>query len=288
VWTTQNVLRLVKCVPLADVGKLRCCYLAAKRDPSVFVIDNGGARVCSPPLDSSRNTNQTSNDEGQSSLDTIISWKPVAIIEKYKEARTDRTNQVTFFHHITNFVARQESGKSRILVPSAYLNVEITDEQVELWKPRVKHVMMGAIHAEAAGKGARKLIAKRQIDMIDGNIGSYSRLLNSDAQMEMIRDVNALAAAVAKISKGKLDARDRLKETADQKALKKAEKQKAAELTDEAHRSKVKPVLTELMGALRPPVMTTTLRMESKHCLQMWSRTFSSTITVSKLRACQQ
>jgi hypothetical protein len=66
--------------------------------------------------------------------------------------------------------------------------------------------------------------------------------------MEMIRDVNALAAAVAEISKEKLDARDRLKETADQKALKKAEKQKAAELTDEAHRSEVMPVLTELMG----------------------------------------
>ncbi|KAI2498520.1 hypothetical protein MHU86_15980 [Fragilaria crotonensis] len=249
VWTTQNVLRLVKYVPLADVGKLRCCYLAAKRDPSVFVIDNGGALVCSPPLvDSSRNTNQTSNDEDQSSLDTIFSWKPVAIIKKYKEARTDRTNQVTFFHHITNFVARQESGKSRILVPSAYLNVEITDEQVELLKPSVKHVLMGAILAEAAGKGARKLIAKRRIDMIDGNIGSYSRLLISDARMEMIRDVNALAAAVAEISKEKLDARDRLKETADQKALKKAEKQKAAELTDEAHRSEVMPILTELMG----------------------------------------
>ena len=96
VWTTQNVLRLVKYAPLADVGKLRCCYLAAKRDPSVFVLDDGGALVCSPPLDSSPNTNQTSNDEGQSTLDTIFSWKPVAIIEKYKEARTDRTNQVTF------------------------------------------------------------------------------------------------------------------------------------------------------------------------------------------------
>ena len=145
---------------------------------------------------------------------------------KYKEL----SNQVTFFHHITNFVARQESGSSRILVPSAYLNVEVTDDQVELLKPSVKHVMMGAILAEAAGKGARKLIAKRRIDIIDGNIGSYSRLLNSDARMEMIRDVNALAAAVAEISKEKLDARDRLKESADQQALKKAEKVKGAEL----------------------------------------------------------
>ena len=253
VWTTHNVLRLVKYVPLADVGKLRCCYLAAKQDPSVFVIDDGGAPLVQyppAPLDSSHNTNQqTSNNEGRHpTLDTVFSWKPNAIIEKYKEAPTDRTNQLTFFHHITNFVARQESGKSRILVPSAYLNVEVTDDQVELLKPSVKDVMMGAILAEAAGKGARKLIAKRRIDMIDGNIGSYSRILNSDARMEMIRDVNALAAAVAEISKEKLDARDRLKESADQKALKKAEKQKAAERIDEAQRSEAMPVLTELTG----------------------------------------
>jgi hypothetical protein len=54
-------------------------------------------------------------------------------------------------------------------------------------------------------------------------------------QMEMIRDVlKALAAAVAVISKEKVDDRARLKETADQRALKKVEQQKATELADEA------------------------------------------------------
>ena len=55
VWTTINVLRLVKYVPLADVGKLRCCYLAAKRDPSLFVFDDGTNSRCPPPPPSSSN-----------------------------------------------------------------------------------------------------------------------------------------------------------------------------------------------------------------------------------------
>ena len=53
VWTTTNPLRLVKYIPLADVGKLRCCYLAAKRDPSVFVFDDGTNSRCPPPPSSS-------------------------------------------------------------------------------------------------------------------------------------------------------------------------------------------------------------------------------------------
>ncbi|KAI2494151.1 hypothetical protein MHU86_20383 [Fragilaria crotonensis] len=108
------------------------------------------------------------------------------------------------FHHITNFVATQESGNNASLAPAAYLNVEMNDDQVELLKPTQKNVMMGSILKDSAGKGALKLIAKRRIDMIDGNVGSYSRVLNSTGRMEMIRDVNALAAAVAVISKERL------------------------------------------------------------------------------------
>jgi hypothetical protein len=44
IWTTKNVLRLVEYVPLGDVEKLRCCYLAAKQEPSVFVFDDNSCR----------------------------------------------------------------------------------------------------------------------------------------------------------------------------------------------------------------------------------------------------
>ena len=109
------------------------------------------------------------------------------------------------FHHITNFVATQESGNNMSLAPAAYLNVDMNPNQVELLKPMQKNVMMASILKDSAGKGALKLIAKHRIDMIDGNVGSYSRALNSTGRMDMIRDVNALAAAVAVISKEKFN-----------------------------------------------------------------------------------
>ncbi|KAI2508458.1 hypothetical protein MHU86_5985 [Fragilaria crotonensis] len=173
---------------LGDVGKLRCCYLAAKRDPSVFVIDDNtnsrrcppnntpaaGANLCSLRSSSSCNINQIDNvrvqEASQSHIDTLCcSWRPAAVVEKYNEAPTDKKNQLMFFHHITNFVATKESQNSRNLVPAEYLNVEINADQVELLKPTQKNVMMGSILKDAAGKGARQLIAKRRIDMIDGN-----------------------------------------------------------------------------------------------------------------------
>ena len=172
----------------------------------MFVIDDGTSTRCPPT--SASTTNQTKNlvyeQEGQSQIDTICSWRPVAVVVEYKKNPTDPKNQWTFFHHITNFVAMQESGNNKNLVPADYLNVDMNSDQDELLKPSQKSVMMGSILKDAAGKGARQLIAKRQIDMIDGNIGSYSRQLNSTARIEMIRDVNALADAVPVISKEKV------------------------------------------------------------------------------------
>jgi hypothetical protein len=153
-----------------------------------------------------------------------------------------------FFNHITNFVATKESGINTNLIPAAHLNVEMNAEQVELLKPTQKNVMMGSILKDAAGKGAVRLIAKRWIDMIDGNFGSCSHLLNSTGQMEMIREINALVAAVAVICKDKVDEKARAKENTDQKPLNRAEKQNAAESAEEAHRNEVMPFLVEMMG----------------------------------------
>jgi hypothetical protein len=187
-------------VPLGDVRKLRSCYLAAKRDPrSVFVYDDrtpscppttaaGSVSFHSTPLhatnqqisceNASNSPQQLQGQEmRQSQIDTICSWRPVAVLEKYKADQTNKLNQLTFFHHIANFVANQESGNNMNLVPAAYLNVEVSADQVQLLKPMQKYVMMGSILKDLAGKGAYQLIAKRRIGMIDGNIDSYSRLV---------------------------------------------------------------------------------------------------------------
>ena len=153
-------------------------------------------------------------------------------------------------------------------------------------KPTHKNVVMGTILKDSDGKGARQLIAKHRIDMIDGNIGSYSRLLNLTAQMEMIWDVNALSATVAAISKDRADERTQVKDTADQKAKKREEKQKATELAEEAQQNEVMPFLTRgWCSASRLTTMTEILT-ESKHWMQ--TETFSNFISVSDIRECQQ
>ena len=60
--------------------------------------------------------------------------------------------------------------------------------------------------------------------MIYGNVGSYSRHLNSSSDFQQIEEVNTLAAAVAEITRDKEDARKCKKEVAANLALKKADK----------------------------------------------------------------
>ena len=218
----------------------------------MFVFDDGTNSHCPPR---SSNVNGVGQEENQSpscrgQIDSVCSWKPVAILKKYKESPTDKRNQAMFWKHITNFVAARESvNDTKLAPPSAYLDVETSNAQIEMLKPTHKNVVMGNILKDSDGKDARQLIAKRRIDMIDGNIGSYSRLLNSTQRMEMIQDVNAaLTAIVATISKDKADERTRMKETmADEKAKKREEKQKATESAEEARRNEMMPVLTGLM-----------------------------------------
>jgi hypothetical protein len=95
--------------------------------------------------------------------------------------------------------------------------------------------------------GATKLIAKRRINALDGNIASYSRLLNSDARLEQIKVVNALTAAVAEVTRDKDDEKKRKKDAAAAQALRKAGKKQAAECTEEVRRLEVMGYLVPLM-----------------------------------------
>jgi hypothetical protein len=149
-------------------------------------------------------------------------------------------------------------------VPSAYLDVNATADQIELFKPTHKNVVMGFILKDTMGPGAVKLIAKRRIDVLDGNVGSYSRLLNSSSRLKQIKEVNDLAAAVAEITRDKDDDRKRKKEATAEQALRKANKKQEAECTDEEIRR------LEVMGYLIP-LMETFETGEKPVCLEALS-----------------
>ena len=183
----------------------------------------------------------------QSKIDHVCTWKPLDLFTNYTESRHNEANQKAFFHHITNYVARAESLSDKNLVPSAYLDVDVKADQIMLLKPSHKNVVMGCILQDTIGPGAAKLIAKRRIDALDGNIGSYSRLLNSSERLKQIKEVNTLAAAIAEITRDKDDARKRKKNATEELALKKANKKQAAECTEETRRLEVMRSLTPLM-----------------------------------------
>ena len=239
-------MQLVKYAPIGDIGKLRSSYLAAKIDPSVFVYDDGGMPTAGvqPRL---QDKEGGVGAEDQPKIDNVCTWRPRELLEKYRESRHNVENQREYFHHITNYVARAESSSDANLVLSAYLDVDIKIDQIKLLKPSHNNVVMGCILQDTMGPGAAKLIAKRRIDALDGNVGSYSCLLNSNARLEQIREVNTLTAAVAEITRDKDNAKKRKVQEAAELALKRATKKKAAECTEERRRLEVMGHLVPLM-----------------------------------------
>ena len=83
------------------------------------------------------------------------------------------------------------------MVPSAYLDVEISRDQVDLLNPTPRDVQLGAILDQCTGRKAKKVIANRRIDSITGN--SYARILSGPTQLEKIKTYNQLSASIAQL-----------------------------------------------------------------------------------------
>ena len=100
-------------------------------------------------------------------------------------------------NHATNYVARHHFKKrTDALTPSSYLDLCITEDQAKLLAPTVKDVVQGSIIENAMGEGAKKKIARRRINMFEGNIASYSRLINSKEQLDSMQELNALTSVL--------------------------------------------------------------------------------------------
>ena len=60
--------------------------------------------------------------------------------------------------------------------------------------------MFGFIDYDAKGKGAVHKIGNRKLDVIEGNVNSYSKLLNDPKILKIINDFNQLCTSVAEVS----------------------------------------------------------------------------------------
>jgi len=133
----------------------------------------------------------------------------------------------------TNFLARNHGFSSGTpLAPSDYLDIAISSDQLSLLNPTIRDVQTGTIIDQCTGDAARKVIAKRRIDMVTGNINRYARVLNGPHQLEKIRTYNELAATMAVLKTEKeqqqKEQREKKKKEDEEKAARRAEKESAA------------------------------------------------------------
>ena len=101
------------------------------------------------------------------------------MVKKYTQDRNCNVLLKVWFDHMTNFVSRQFWNKlDSNLEASAFLDMSISGDQLSLLQPTMKDVLHGSVISDAIGVGAKKKIAKWIINMLEGNVASYSRVLN--------------------------------------------------------------------------------------------------------------
>ena len=232
IWTRRRVAYLARYVKLDDVYKLRACYFTAMKDPSVIVRTEEEVTHIVEPNVTSR-------------IDVSCSWKPKDLMNKYMTNRENPEEQKSLFAHITNYIARSNwSIGSKPVQPSPYLDVEMSTTQRNILNPTQKDVLLGFISYSVKGKGAVQKIAKRKIDLIEGNINSYSRFLNDPKRLDAIKDHNELCAAVVEVSAELENDKSRKKLKRDRDAVEREQKETEAAKEEVKKKEELRPLLT--------------------------------------------
>lgn len=187
-WTFDNVCQLIQYVAMDNIEQLRGCYLTTKIDLSVMIGESNRKAVMEAEAAEAEKQNASLL------CNYNFSWKPKlhldAIEMEQAINKVDNSNVTmavkAYFDHITNFVDRNYGTSTRgqqFLEPSAYLDVEITEDQRYFFQPTPADVLVGNILDDLVGMNAKKKIAKHHIDFITGNVASYCRSLNNPATL---------------------------------------------------------------------------------------------------------
>lgn len=139
---------------------------------------------------------------------------------------------------MTNFTAQAMWNSTETLEPSPHLDVMIAQQQKELLASTHKNTLMGFISCDAQGKGAKNKAAKRQINMISGNIASCSRCLNDAKRLKQLEEVNQWMATTAEVTAEAAKSKKQQQVKAAQKLRAKKSKKKADEAKEAADRAK--------------------------------------------------
>ena len=117
--------------------------------------------------------------------------------------------------------------------------------QMRKFNPRALDTIVGYIMKDSKGEGAKNRLPKRRLDILDGNIAAYCKLLNSPDQLRMIREANELASVLADVHNDKQEEKNarklkRLQEEAEKEFRRTEKEKKAEELRKEGFESSLK------------------------------------------------
>jgi hypothetical protein len=82
--------------------------------------------------------------------------------------------------------------------PSTWLDVEMTDDQVEVMRPKLIDRMLMEAMKNAGGQGATMKLAKRKLDMFR-NVNSHCGMANDEKKLNLLRNKLRLAASIAEV-----------------------------------------------------------------------------------------
>ncbi|KAG7339481.1 hypothetical protein IV203_034477 [Nitzschia inconspicua] len=131
---------------------------------------------------------------------------------------------------------------------SQYLNVEMSKKQQKLVNPSYKNVLMGFMCYDIRGGGAKKKIAQRRLNIVDGNVNSYARCLNDPRRLAAMREMDQLISAVAQVAADQAREKVERKEVAAAKAKERKKKQAEEAAADTKKRDELKPALEAIMA----------------------------------------
>ena len=101
---------------------------------------------------------------------------------------------------------------------------------------------------DVRGAGAKKKLAKRRLDVLEGNVASYARCLNDSKRLDALKEFNTLVASVAEISAEVQAEREKKKADATARAQEKKDKKHQVEQAFQEVQAAKMPELEGLMN----------------------------------------
>lgn len=225
--------------------------MTAKRDASVITR-----------MSDELNEEEQDQEENVANLGGLVPYLhfqglfPAAMQQEYKgkkgfkdgKSQDSTEMKLKWFKYLSNQACNTHWGKStEPLRTSAYLGLEISKDQLELLNPSIGDLMLSKMEEDTIGAKAKKKIARRRHDFIDGSAKSYAKILNCPTRMRRLEDYNKMQACLAEVLAGREEEKKQRKlEKEQEKANKEKKKAEKAAALEAERKEKIDGIVEDI------------------------------------------